>query len=196
MLQPMFLKACCWQVLHSFWPYCCQESSSLPSTLPFPLRSMGFRTLDLWWATGSKDRQWCQLSTSTWSILKNPVTSKWSSHHPCPSLMCSGGKNILSLSTRGLLKTFLFCKAPIHPPKASPSLCDAEHGPYYPTSTENMGTWWLLSQQKVHDFQVNTNKLLMLIITNFLHPILYRCILLLQSSRVSDGYRGKLVAVV
>ena len=51
---PGFWKqsACFWQVLRSFWPYCCQESSSqpekTPSTLPVPLRSLSFRTLDLW----------------------------------------------------------------------------------------------------------------------------------------------------
>ena len=88
--SPGFWKqsACCGQVLHSFWPYCCQESSSLPeqmpSTLPVPLRLLSFRTLDLWWAAGSEDLQRCQLSTSLWSILEKPSTSKWSSHHPCP----------------------------------------------------------------------------------------------------------------
>ena len=43
-------SACCWQVLHSFWAYCCQESSSLPepSMLLVPLRSLSFQTLDLW----------------------------------------------------------------------------------------------------------------------------------------------------
>ena len=52
--SPVFWQqsACCWQVLRSFWHYCCQESSSLPeqipSTLPVPLRSLSFRTLDLW----------------------------------------------------------------------------------------------------------------------------------------------------
>ena len=58
-----------------------------------------------------------------------------------PGLMCSGGKSILSLSARGSLMTFFLCKAPIPPEKASPSLCNAEHGPDYPTCTENMGTW-------------------------------------------------------
>ena len=88
--SPGFWKqsACCWQVLHSFWPCCCQESSSLseqmPSTLPVPLCSLSFWTLDLWWATRSEDRQRCQLSTSPWSILEKPGTSKLSSHHPCP----------------------------------------------------------------------------------------------------------------
>ena len=43
--SPGFWKqsACCWQVLCSFWPYCCQESSLLPeqmpSTLPVSLHS-------------------------------------------------------------------------------------------------------------------------------------------------------------
>ena len=55
----------------------------MPSTLPVPLRSLSFRTLDLWWSAGSEDRQRCQLSTSPWSILGKPGTSKWSSHHPC-----------------------------------------------------------------------------------------------------------------
>ena len=88
--SPGFWKqlACCWQVLGSFWSYCCLESSSLPGqmpfTLPVPLRSLRVRTLDLWWAAGSEDRQRCQISTSPWSILENPGTSKWSSHHPCP----------------------------------------------------------------------------------------------------------------
>ena len=81
-------STCCWQVLRSFWPYYCPESSSLPeqmpSTFPVPFRSLGLRTLDLWWAAGSEDRQRCQLSTSPWSILEKPGTSKWSSHHPCP----------------------------------------------------------------------------------------------------------------
>lgn len=36
----------------------------------------------------------------------------------------------------------------------------------------------------------------MLIITNFTKYVLHRFILLLQCSRVSKGYRGKLVAVV
>ena len=35
-----------------------------------------------------------------------------------------------------------FCKAPIPPAKASPTSFNAEHGPRYPTCTENMGTWW------------------------------------------------------
>ena len=88
--SPGFWKqsACCWQILRIPWPYRCQESCSLPeqmpSTLPVPLCSLSFRTLDLWCAAGSEDRQRCQLSTSLWSILKKPGTSKWSSHHPCP----------------------------------------------------------------------------------------------------------------
>ena len=58
--SPGFWKqsACCWQVLRCFWPYCCQESSSLPeqmaSTLPVLFRSLGLWTLDLWWAAGSE----------------------------------------------------------------------------------------------------------------------------------------------
>ena len=34
--SPGFWKqsVCCWQVLRSFWPYCCQESSSLPEQMP------------------------------------------------------------------------------------------------------------------------------------------------------------------
>ena len=54
----------------------------------------------------------------------------------------------------------------------------------------------LLSQQKVHYLQVNTNVPLMLIMTNFLHHVLPCFILLLQRSRVSEGYRGKPVTVV
>ena len=56
----------------------------MPSTLPVPLCSLSFRTLDLCWAAGSEDHQRCQLSTSPWSILEKPGTSKWSNHHPCP----------------------------------------------------------------------------------------------------------------
>ena len=88
--SPGFWKqsACCWQVLRSFWLYYYQEISSLPeqmpSTLPVPLRSLSFQTLDLWWAARSEDRQRCQLSTSPWSILEKPGTSKWSDYHPCP----------------------------------------------------------------------------------------------------------------
>ena len=84
---PGFWKqsACFWQVLCSFWPYCCQESSSLPeemhSTIPVPLRSLSFWTLDLWWTARFEDCQRCQLSTSPRSILEKPGTSKWSSHH-------------------------------------------------------------------------------------------------------------------
>ena len=59
-----------------------------------------------------------------------------------------------------------------------------------------LGEARLLSEQKVHYLQVNTNKLHLLIIANFLQHILHRFILLLQCSRVSDGYRGKMVAVV
>ena len=59
-----------------------------------------------------------------------------------------------------------------------------------------LGEAGLLSQRKVHHLQVNTNKPLMLIITNFTKYVLHRFILLLQCSRVSKGYRGKLVAVV
>ena len=33
------------------------------------------------------------------------------------------------------------CEALISPTKASPSSCNAEHGPYYPTCTENMVLW-------------------------------------------------------
>ena len=90
--SPGFWKqsACCWQVLHSFWPYCCQESSSLPVQMPLmllvPLSSLSFRTLDLWWAARFEDHQRCQLSTSPWSILEKPGTRKWSSHHPFQSL--------------------------------------------------------------------------------------------------------------
>lgn len=39
-------SSCCWRILHSFWPYCCQQSPSLPkqmpSMLPVSLRSLGF----------------------------------------------------------------------------------------------------------------------------------------------------------
>ena len=46
--------------------------------------------------------------------------------------------------------------------------CNAEHGPDYPTRTENLGTWW--SQTVVptkSSSYFNTNKSLMLIITIF-----------------------------
>ena len=33
------LSAWFWQVLHSFWPYCCQEGSSLPKQMPSTLTS-------------------------------------------------------------------------------------------------------------------------------------------------------------
>ena len=59
-----------------------------------------------------------------------------------------------------------------------------------------LGEARLLSQRKVHHFQVNINKPLILIITNFLQHILHRFILLLRCSRVSDGYRRRLVAVM
>ena len=36
-------SACCWQVLHSFWPYCCQESSSLPEQMPVGDKAEGHR---------------------------------------------------------------------------------------------------------------------------------------------------------
>ena len=120
------------------------------STLPVPLRSLSFRTLDVWWAAGSEDRQRCQLSTSPWSILEKPGTSKWSSHHPCPELWWTAWLSRTSCAAVGRAfclcppegrwwRSFL-CKAPIPPAKASPSSCNAEHGPYYPTCTENIGT--------------------------------------------------------
>ena len=56
----------------------------MPSTLPVTLRSLSFRTVDLWWAAGPEDRQRCQLSTSPLSILEKPGTSKWNSQNPCP----------------------------------------------------------------------------------------------------------------
>ena len=148
--NPGFWKqsACCWQVLCSFWPYCCQESSSLPeqmpSTLPVPLCSLCFRTLDLWWATRSADRQRCQLSTSPWSILEKPGTSKWSSHHPCLwwTAWCAAARRVFCLCPpEGRWWRSFLCKATIPPAKANPSSCNAEHGLYYPTCTENMVLW-------------------------------------------------------
>ena len=70
-----------------------------------------------------------------------------------------------------------------------------------PTIQHTQKTWVLgearlLFQQKVHYLQVNINKPLMLIITYFLQHILHRFILLLQCNQMSNGYRGKLVAVV
>ena len=149
-------SACCWPVLCSFWPYCCQESSSLPeqkhSTLSVPLSSLSFRTLDLWWAARSENRQRCQLSTSPWSILENPGTSKWSSHHPCPEpwwtaglsrAWCAAvGRAFCLCPPEGRWWCSFLCKTAISPAKASPSSCNAEHGSYYPTYTENMGIRW------------------------------------------------------
>ena len=205
-------SACCWQVLHSFWPYCCQESSSLPeqmpSTLPVPLRSLSFRTLDLWWAAGSENPQRYRPSTSPWSILENPGTSKWSSQHPCPepwwtawlsqAWYAAVGRVFCLCPPEGRWWRSFLCKAPIPPAKASSSSCNAEHVSYYPRwkKTWVLGEARLLSQQKVHHLQVNTNKPLMLIIINFLQIILHRFIVLLQCIRVSDRYRGKLVLVV
>ena len=63
-----------WQVLHSSWPCCCQESSSQPeqkpSMLPVPLHSLSFQIQDLWWADRFEDCQRCKLSTSLWLILE------------------------------------------------------------------------------------------------------------------------------
>ena len=156
--SPGFWKqsACCWQVLRSFWTYCCQESSSQPeqmsSTLPVTHLSLTFRTLDLWWAAGSEDRQRCQLLTYSWSILEKPGTSKWRSHRPCPEpwwttwlsrAWCAKVGTVFCLCPpEGRWWRSLLCKTPISPSKASPSSCNAEHGPYYPTCTENMGAWW------------------------------------------------------
>ena len=128
--SPVFWKqsAFCWQVLRSFWLYCCQESSSLPeqmsSTLPVPLRSLSFWTLDLWWAAGSEDRQRCQLSTSPWSILEKPGTSKWSSHHPCPepwwtawlsqAWCAAAGREFCLCPPEGCWWRFFLCKAQFH----------------------------------------------------------------------------------
>ena len=137
-------SACCWQVLRSFWPYCCQEGSSLPeqmlSTLPVPFRSLSFRTLDLWWAAGSEDRQRCQLSTSPWSILEKPGTSKWSCHHPYPEpwwtawlsrAWCAAVGSVFCLCPPdGRWWCSFLCKAPIPPAKASPSSCNESQGAY------------------------------------------------------------------
>ena len=144
--SPGFWKqsACFWQVLRSLWPYCCREISSLseqmPSTLPVPLRSLSFRTLDLWWAAGSEDHQRSQLSISPKSILEKPGTSKWSSQHPCPEPWRTAWLSRAWCAALGRLfclwppegrwwRSFLY-KALIPPAKASPSLCNAEHGPY------------------------------------------------------------------
>ena len=153
--SPGFWKqsACCWQILHSFWTYRCQESSSLPeqmpSTLPVPLCSVSFWTLDLW-AAISEDCQRCQLSTSPWSILEKPGTSQWSSHHLCPEpwwtawlsqAWCAAvGRVFFLCPPEGCWWCSFLCKAPIPPAKASPPSCNAEHGPYYHSYTENMGT--------------------------------------------------------
>ena len=118
--SPGFWKqsAYCWLVLHSFWPYCCQESSSLPeqmpSMLPVPLRSLSFWTLDIWWAAGSSQMPAFNCSmvnpgkTGHKQVKQSPSLSRALVNCSIkPSLMCSGGKSILSLSTRGSLMTFL-----------------------------------------------------------------------------------------
>ena len=151
--NPGFWKqsACCWQVLRSFWLYCFQESSSLPEQMSSTLRSLSFRTLDLWGAAESEDRQRCQLSTSPWSIQEKPGTSMWSSHHSCPEpwwtawlsrAWCAAvGKVFCLCPPEGRWWRSFLCIAPIPPANASPTLCNAEHGPYYPTYTENMVLW-------------------------------------------------------
>ena len=147
---------CCWLVKRILWSYCCQESSSLPeqipSTLLVPLRSLRFWTQDLWWSVGSEDRQRCLLSSSPWSILEKPGTSKWNSHNPClepwwttwlSRAWCTAMGRVFCLCPpEGLWRRSFLCKALNPPAKASPSSCNAEHGPYYPTCTENIGTWW------------------------------------------------------
>ena len=74
--SPDFWKqsACCRLVLHSFWPYCCQESSSLPdqmpSMLPFPLHLLSFWTLDLCWDLRTvKDSSFHLLHGQSWKSL-------------------------------------------------------------------------------------------------------------------------------
>ena len=208
--SPGFWKqsACYWQVLRTFWPYCCQENSSLPEqmpfTLPVPLRSLSFRTLDLW----SEDRQRCQLSTSPWSIPEKPSSIKWRSHHPCPEpwwtawlsrAWCAAGEEYsVSVHQRIVDDVPFFIRHQFLLQR--PALLRVMLSTV-PTSPHVQKTWILdearlLSQQKVHHLQVNTNKPPMLIITNFLKHILHRFIFLLQCSRVSVGYSGKLVAVV
>lgn len=54
----------------------------------------------------------------------------------------------------------------------------------------------MLSKKNFSSLQFYTNELLILIIMNFLQYILYRFILLIQFSRVSNGHRGVLIAVV
>ena len=120
----------------------------MPSTLPVPLHSLSFRTLDLWWAAGSEDRQRCQLSTSPWSILEKPGISKWSNHHPCPEpwrtawlcwAWCAAVGRVFCLcQPEGRWWRSFLCKAPIPTAKASPSSCNTVHGSYYPKCTENM----------------------------------------------------------
>ena len=114
-------SACCWQVLRSFWSYCYKKSSSLPdqmpSTLPVPLRSLSFWTLDLWWAAGNEDRQRCQLSTSPWSIQEKRCTSKWNSHHPYPerwgTAWCAAvGRVFCFCPPEGRWWRSFLCKAP------------------------------------------------------------------------------------
>ena len=98
-----------------------------------------------------EDRHRCQLSTSPWSILEKPGTSKWSSHHPCPEPWWTAwlsrawcvvvGRVFCLCPPEGRWWRSFLCKAPIPPAKASPFSCNAEHRPYYPTYTEKMVLW-------------------------------------------------------
>ena len=161
----------------------------MPSTLLVPLRSLSFQTLDLWTA-GSEDHQRCQLSTSPWSILEKSGTSKWSSYHPCPEpwwtawlsrAWCVVVGRVFSLCPpegcwwRSFLTRHQFF--PQRPVFLHVMLSTVPTIPHA-QKTWVLGETRLLSQQKVHHLQVNKNKPLMLIITNFLQHILHCFILL------------------
>ena len=180
----------------------------MPSTLPVPLRSLSFRTLDLRWAAGSENRQRWQLSTSAWSILEKPDTSNGSNTHPCPEPWWTAWLSRAWCAAVGRV----FCLCPQRVDDEVPFFARHQFLPPKPVilrvvlstvltiphaqKTGVVSEARLFSQQKVHHLQVNTNKPLLLIITNFLQHILHRFIFLLQCSWVSDGYRDKLVAVV
>ena len=75
--------------------------------------------------------------------------------------MCSGGKSILSLSTRGLLMTFLALQGTNSSPTGqvllSVMLSSVSIIPHAQKALV-LGEARLLSQQKIHHLQVNTNK--------------------------------------
>ena len=142
------------------------------STFPVPLRSLSFRTRDLWWATGSEDRQRCQLSTSPWTILEMPGTSKWRSHHSCPEpwwtawlsrAWCAAVGRVFCLCPpEGRWWRSFLCKVLIPLGKASPSSCKAVPTIPHAQKTWVLGEARLLSPQKdhhLHRLQLSMNSL-------------------------------------